>query len=175
MDGQTTSEWGPLKNTQSSQEALQALQAVYDEIEALYHQSNRLIERLYGHGELSLGCRTLLIALFRNGAQTVPQLAHARSVSRQYIQRLANQLTEEKYVEFIDNAAHKRSRLLRLTAKGEAYLRGILQQEVKIVRAMVIDLPVEQLQTAAQTLRAVRDWQSKELERLLSAQEGELE
>jgi len=50
-----------------------------------------------------------------------------------------------------------------------------LQQEVKIARAMVIDLPVKQLQAAAQTLRAVCDWQSKELERLLSAHEGDLE
>lgn len=53
------------------------------------------------------------------GPKTVPQIAKMRSVSRQYIQRLANDIVEEGYAEYSNNPGHKRSQFLVITPKGE--------------------------------------------------------
>ncbi|MEX2649888.1 MAG: MarR family transcriptional regulator [Alphaproteobacteria bacterium] len=61
----------------------------------------------------------LMRSLAREGAQTVPELARARPVARQRIQRIADKLAAEGIVEFVANPRHKRSKLVRLTAKGQ--------------------------------------------------------
>ncbi len=151
----------------SSREALIALQEIYIETEKLYHQSNEFIARIYGHEEISLGRRSVLLSLFFKKPQTMPQLAHAQSVSRQYIQKLIGKLVEEGYVAFSENPAHKRSHFVQLTKEGRSYMSNMLQREMKIVAAQVIDFPVEELTETARILRAIRAWQKQELERLL--------
>lgn len=53
------------------------------------------------------------------GPLTVPQIAQMRPTSRQRMQRLADELAAEGLVTFIDNPKHRRSKLVRLTPKGE--------------------------------------------------------
>lgn len=57
------------------------------------------------------------------GPLTVPQIAQMRPTSRQRMQRLADELAAEGLVEFIDNPKHRRSKLVRLTRKGDALYR----------------------------------------------------
>ena len=59
------------------------------------------------------------------GPLTVPQIAEMRPTSRQRMQRLADELAAEGLVEFTDNPKHRRSKLVRLTAKGEARYREL--------------------------------------------------
>ena len=59
------------------------------------------------------------------GPLTVPQIAEMRPTSRQRMQRLADELAAEGLVKFIDNPKHRRSKLVRLTAKGEARYREL--------------------------------------------------
>ena len=67
----------------------------------------------------------LLRSLSSDGAQTVPQLARARQVARQHIQTIANDLAKLDLVEFAANPAHKRSKLVRITEKGETELNDL--------------------------------------------------
>src|SRR6185295_2910219 len=62
----------------------------------------------------------LMRGLAEGGPQTVPQLARARPVARQRIQRLVDELAAAGLVELVDNPHHRRSRLVRLTARGAA-------------------------------------------------------
>jgi DNA-binding MarR family transcriptional regulator len=57
------------------------------------------------------------------GPLTGPQIAQMRPTSCQRMQRLANELAAEGLVEFIDNPKHRRSKLVRLTPKGDARYR----------------------------------------------------
>src|SRR6266498_725640 len=59
------------------------------------------------------------------GPLTVPQIAQMRPTSRQRMQRLADELAAEGLVELIDNPKHRRSKLARLTHKGEARYREL--------------------------------------------------
>lgn len=51
-------------------------------------------------------------------ARTVPQIARTLGLTRQAVQRLADDLVERQLACWIDNPDHKRARLLRLTASG---------------------------------------------------------
>jgi len=102
----------------------------------------------------------LLRSLAGEGPQTVPQLARARPVTRQHIQTLANELADQGLIEFIDNPAHKRSKLLAVTPIGErrctevteriedAYERISLGMDETDIRA-AIDILSELRQRAA--------------------------
>src|SRR5215210_4374646 len=59
------------------------------------------------------------------GPLTVPQIAEMRPTSRQRMQRLADELAAEGLVEFVDNPKHRRSKLARLTPKGDACYREL--------------------------------------------------
>ena len=63
------------------------------------------------------------LALF--GPLTVPQIAQMRPTSRQRMQRLADELAAEGLVEFVNNPKHRRSRLARLTPRGDARYREL--------------------------------------------------
>ncbi len=157
------------EGARSSEDALRTLQLVYIETEALFHQSNDFMAQLYGPGDLSLSKRGVLLLLLQSGPQAVPQIAQRKQVSRQYIQKVVNQLIEADYVALAKNEAHKRSSLVQLTEQGKAYLIERLQHEMQLVREMVIPFPPDRLQETAQMLRAIREWQQAELQRLMSA------
>jgi DNA-binding MarR family transcriptional regulator len=59
------------------------------------------------------------------GPLTVPQIARMRPTSRQRMQRLADELAAAGLVAFVGNPRHQRSKLLRLTRKGEAHHRAL--------------------------------------------------
>src|SRR5215472_16710847 len=64
-------------------------------------------------------------SLALSGPLTVPQIAKMRPVSRQRMQRLADELAAEGFVEFIGNPRHRRSKLVQLTPRGDARYREL--------------------------------------------------
>lgn len=70
------------------------------------------------------------------GPLTVPQIAEMRPTSRQRMQRLADELAAEGLVRFIDNPRHRRSKLVQLTAKGDARYRELEARLVAIASTM---------------------------------------
>ncbi len=74
------------------------------------------------------------------GPLTVPQIAEMRPTSRQRMQRLADELAAEGLVEFFDNPKHRRSKLVRLTPKGEARYREQNAQLRLVASTLCADL-----------------------------------
>src|SRR6185503_16634543 len=70
------------------------------------------------------------------GPLTVPQIAEMRPTSRQRMQRLADELADEGLVKFVDNPKHRRSKLVRLTPKGEARYRELSARLLSIASTM---------------------------------------
>lgn len=94
----------------------------------------------------------LMRSLVDGGPQTVPEIARARPVSRQHIQKLADELAGEGLVEFVDNPAHKRSKLLRLTAAGRARYKVTSARIQEIAENLGRDLDAEAVAAAADLL-----------------------
>src|SRR6516165_2005605 len=74
------------------------------------------------------------------GPLTVPQIAQMRPTSRQRMQRLADELAAEGLVEFIDNPKHRRSKLVRLTPRGDARYRELNARFLTIASTMGVGL-----------------------------------
>src|SRR5258708_946996 len=79
-------------------------------------------------------------SLALGGPLTVPEIAKMRPTSRQRMQRLADELAAERLVEFIDNPRHRRSKLVRLTRKGNRHYYRLNAQLLKIASMMGADL-----------------------------------
>jgi DNA-binding MarR family transcriptional regulator len=98
-----------------------------------------------------------LRSLDLHGPATVPQLARLRPVARQRIQRLADEAAEAGLVEFLDNPAHKRSRLLRLTPAGETAFAEMDARVKAIAERLTEGIDEKDLRTTVNVLGQLRE------------------
>jgi DNA-binding MarR family transcriptional regulator len=92
-------------------------------------------------------------SLALHGPLTVPQIAQMRPTSRQRMQRLADELATEGLVEFIDNPKHQRSKLVRLTAEGDARYRELNARFLAIASTTGIALSKTDIRHATEVVR----------------------
>src|SRR5215207_8948092 len=100
------------------------------------------------------------------GPLTVPQIAQMRPTSRQRMQRLADELAADGLVEFIDNPKHRRSKLVRLTRKGDARYRKMSAQFLSIASTMGINLSEAEIRRTTEIVRQLSDDVKARSERL---------
>jgi len=122
----------------------------------LFHRLKVVAEEVHYQGEITAGRRGVLRGLYRAGPQTVPQMARARSVSRQHIQTSVNVLAEDGLLEQVKNPAHKRSFLIKLTTKGKDLVETMNRREEHVFNRLTIPISKKRLQDAADVLRMVR-------------------
>jgi DNA-binding MarR family transcriptional regulator len=104
------------------------------------------------------------LAMF--GPLTLPQIAQMRPTSRQRMQRLANELAAEGLVEFIDNPKHRRSKLVRLTPKGDARYRELNARLLSIASTMGVALSEADIRKTIEIVRQLSDDVKARSERL---------
>jgi DNA-binding MarR family transcriptional regulator len=91
------------------------------------------------------------------GPLTVPQIARMRPTSRQRMQRLANELAAEGIVEFIDNPKHRRSKLVRLTPKGDARYQELNARLLSIASTVGVALSERDILETTEVVRQLGD------------------
>jgi len=91
------------------------------------------------------------------GPMTVPQIAQMRPTSRQRMQRLADELAADGLVEFVDNPKHRRSKLVRLTRKGDARYRKLSARFLAIASTMGTGLSEADIHKTIEILRQLSD------------------
>lgn len=106
--------------------------------------------------EQGAGSWGLLRMLKTEGPQTVPDVARARSVSRQYIQKLANELIAEGWVVMEDNPLHKKSKLMVLTEQGEAKLEEMTERFQELTAQIASTFALRDLQVSTRTVGELR-------------------
>ena len=100
--------------------------------------------------------RAVLEYLVRDGAATIPDIARAKSVSRQHIQKLADGLVGKGHAVYRDNPAHKRSQLLEVNEQGAELFRVIVRSEGAVLRKIASVLDDQDLDRAIGAVRALR-------------------
>jgi DNA-binding MarR family transcriptional regulator len=96
-------------------------------------------------------------SLALRGPLTVPQIAQMRPTSRQRMQRLANELAAERLVEFIDNPKHRRSKLVRLTPRGDARYRELDARLHSIASKLGVVLSEAEIRRTTEIVRQLSD------------------
>src|SRR5215218_914564 len=105
-------------------------------------------------------------SLALRGPLTVPQIAQMRPTSRQRMQRLVDELAAEGLVQFIDNPKHRRSKLVRLTAKGEARYRELNIRFLSIASTLGVALSEADIRKTTEIVRQLSDDVKARSERL---------
>ncbi|MEA5627986.1 MarR family winged helix-turn-helix transcriptional regulator [Nostoc sp. UHCC 0251] len=103
------------------------------------------------------GYWSVLRLLKVNGAQTVPQLARYRYVPRQSVQKLANEMLADGVIELVNNPAHKRSKLLRLTPKGEAVFQELSDRIAALSETLAKQRDTAQLENAVSVIKHLHE------------------
>lgn len=143
----------------SSGKKLQLLHGLLDEVSQLHNSLLALTSRLHAddNAGASAARRSLLRMLVDLGAQTVPDLARRRDVSRQFIQVEVNGLLDEGLVEYLDNPAHKRSKLVRITPRGFALYKTLRLREEPISQFLVEGFSKSDLRAAHDLIARMRE------------------
>lgn len=114
-------------------------------------------DRIAGaHGQTS--SRWQVLGALRNGPETVAGIARVMGRARQSIQRTADILESEGIVEYVENPAHRRAKLVRLTSAGETILGRIsaLQVEWTNRLAAAMEAGAGEIEAATDVLRQLR-------------------
>jgi len=117
---------------------------------------NNIAEKLHGSGHISAGLRTILLDLEEEGPKTVPDMAHLRNASRQYVQSMVNHLHDRDLVAYADNPRHKRSKLVVLTDTGGLLLQEMLARETRLGEDIAGSLALKDIDTTLKVMRAFR-------------------
>lgn len=126
------------------------------EVALLFFRMRHAATEYLGQGKHSSGRRSLVKSLGAQGPQTVPQMARARTVSRQHIQRIVDELRSEGLVERRLNPAHRSSKLVALTPKGESLLAAMDAREAELMRFLAQGLRLDRVRDATEVVRHVR-------------------
>lgn len=131
-------------------------------------QMTRLVRRCFQrlraagealHGDLGINAslRAVLESLYENGDQTVPQIARAKSVSRQHIQVIVDALVSLRHAAVLANPAHKRSPLIALTAQGRGTFEQMRRREADLLSALAANIDADDADAALRALAALAD------------------
>lgn len=132
------------------------LARVYAVIGPVYRKVARIVEADEPVNGMSVGVRAVLDHLRREGACTVPRIAERQELSRQFIQRVVNDARDAGFVELVDNPAHRRSRLVHLTAAGREAIEAVVAREQALMGQVGGELTADELDATLRVLHHMK-------------------
>jgi DNA-binding MarR family transcriptional regulator len=130
-----------------------AIDLLIREILFSFFRLNATGERLFASLGQTPGKVSLMRSLMEQGPQSVSQIARARPVARQAVQRMADELAEQALVEFAENPTHRRAKLARLTAKGKKLMDEAMGAELKWAGRMARNFSEREVEIAREVIR----------------------
>ncbi|WP_329526861.1 MarR family winged helix-turn-helix transcriptional regulator [Streptomyces sp. NBC_01462] len=119
------------------------------EAAGLLRRSGEAIAAIEGQTQ----ARWQLLSAVSGSSQTVAQAARRLGVTRQGVQRVANDLVAEGLAAFGPNPDHRGSPLLALTPDGRRVLNGITARADEVHRTFAADIPPGEIAGARASLR----------------------
>jgi DNA-binding MarR family transcriptional regulator len=92
----------------------------------------------------------------------IAQIARNMGLTRQAVQRIANELEAEGFVRFAPNPDHQRARLVLLTTKGQTAYAAAMKRWQPKARALGGGSTAKDIETTLATLRRLRQRLAKD-------------
>lgn len=128
----------------------------------LIWQTRRLFQKLRSTSDgllegtgINASQRAVLEFLLQQHPQTVPEIARDKSVSRQHIQTVVNDLLDLGLIKVVENPAHKRSSLIEISSKGKALFESVKKKEATFIKKLEKQFSQKDLTTALRTLKSL--------------------
>jgi DNA-binding MarR family transcriptional regulator len=122
-----------------------------------FFRLNATGERLFAGIGQTPGKVSLMRSLMEQGPQSVAQIARARPVARQAVQRMADELAEQALIEFVENPTHRRAKLARLTAKGRKVMDETMAAELKWTGRLTRNFGAREVEIARDVIRRLTE------------------
>ena len=142
------------------------VERIAGEVRHLFQVLKSLADAVHKDAGLTASTRAVMEAIVE-GPRTVPDIARSKSVTRQHIQLLVDELAGSDLVELRPNPAHLRSPLIALSRKGETLFASMRKREAPLIEYLAAGLDARKAAATAQTLTALR----RRAEELLREQE----
>jgi len=130
-----------------------AVDLLIREILFSFFRLNATGERLFARFGQTPGKVSLMRSLMEQGPQSVAQIARARPVARQAVQRMADELAEQGLIEFVENPTHRRAKLARLTLKGKQLMDEAMAAELKWAGRLARNFSQREVKSARQVIQ----------------------
>lgn len=121
----------------------------------LYRRATRTFDQ--DQSSLPVGTRSVLELLALTAPQTVPRIAKTLLLSRQFVQRSVDYGVDQGFLEFQENQAHRRSRLVSVTVEGRTTIEGVLRREQEHFADARDQLTEDEISTCLHVLNIIRD------------------
>jgi DNA-binding MarR family transcriptional regulator len=109
--------------------------------------------------------RWQVLGALEDEARSVASIARAMGLTRQSVQRIADLLEAEGLVEYAQNPAHRRAKLVRLTPRGRTVLAMITRRQVTWANDLGARLGLKEIQQALRVVRQFREELEKQAPR----------
>ena len=119
----------------------------------LLASGDALMERI---GLTSARWQVLGTIAFLGEPQTVANLARLMGLTRQSVQRVANELTQVGLLKFVDNPVHKRAKLMALTPAGHHKTKAAEELRVPWTETLARQCKGADFGATAEALAALR-------------------
>lgn len=129
------------------------LLSLINETRSLFHRLKSAGDELHSAAGINSSLRGVMESLSKDGPQSVPQIARNKSVSRQHIQLIVNQLLTQGLIEPQINPAHRRSDLFALTVPGRELFATVEAHELTLLANAEHGLSDSDLSHAVATLQ----------------------
>ena len=100
--------------------------------------------------------RWQVLGAIDDGPLPVAQIARNMGLTRQAVQRVANDLASENFVAFAPNPDHQRAKLVGLSDKGRAALDEVSRRQTAWANRIAAALDAADLAAAATAVRTLR-------------------
>lgn len=137
-------------------ERIEAVKTVVRETRALFQALKALANAAHAGLGVNASMRAIIEFLAQNGPQTVPSMAQAKTVSRQHVQTIVDELAGRGLAETRHNPQHKRSSLIALASRGEAVFEAISQHEAGLFAELAANGTASEFEALALGLARLR-------------------
>jgi DNA-binding MarR family transcriptional regulator len=125
------------------------------QIRRLFQSLRSVSEVLLQGSGINPSQRAVLEFLHLQQPQTVARMAREKSVSRQHVQTVVNELLALGLVETLNNPAHKRSPLVQTTRAGNKLFKAIVKRESAFLARLDGRFSHQDITTTLRTLEAL--------------------
>jgi DNA-binding MarR family transcriptional regulator len=145
------------KNSEQREDAcIRELETLMKEITRAYYDLRATGQGKAPFSDWGNGSWGLLQVLAKEGPMTMSGLARQRSVSRQYIQKIAAPPIRDKWIALEPNPADRRAPLMMITAEGRRQMRAHRRQIRKGLRGVSRHFVATDVAKAAATVSLMR-------------------
>jgi len=114
----------------------------------LHQQVEAAIAAMLSGTTITVRMRSVLDSLHESGEATVPQVARALGIQRQYVQVMMNEFVVAGLLQRRLNPAHRRYTLFSLSDAGEQVISGIHRAEMQVIESLGRALSLDEVEKA---------------------------